>query len=158
MVKGPMPAETRRRTNAPTIPTTRLRARGRAGRVPPIPEFGITLQAAGKAWWAWAWKTSAACAWHVPDDLSVTLHRAHLEDLINGSAWQQDGRTTISTFLKLAMDLDRRLGLDPHSRQEKRWKIEQDADDKPKPLPKGEHAVTDIEAKRAERERIAQGG
>lgn len=78
MPRGPAPSKKKRRTNAPTIPTTELDASGRKGRPPKAPE-AYNLQKAGAAWWKWAWGTPQACAWN-PGDLYVIARRAQLED------------------------------------------------------------------------------
>ncbi len=78
MPRGPAPSKKKRRTNAPTIPTTELDASGRKGRPPKVPE-AYNLQKAGKAWWKWAWGTPQAMAWN-PGDLYVLARRAQLED------------------------------------------------------------------------------
>ena len=53
---GPLPTDDKRRRNAPTIPTTKLPAAGRKGRVPKVPP-AYTLGDAGAAWWKWAWRS-----------------------------------------------------------------------------------------------------
>lgn len=78
MARGPLPAKQKRRTNAPTIPTTELPAGGRKGRPPKAPE-AYNLRKAGRAWWKWAWATPQAAAWS-PGDLYVIARRASLED------------------------------------------------------------------------------
>src|SRR4051812_30418000 len=75
---GPVPQPTRRRTNAPTIPTTNLPPAGRSGPVPKLPAW-VTLEAAGSAWWAWAWKSPQAAAWNKGHE-PVVARRAALED------------------------------------------------------------------------------
>lgn len=76
--RGPLPGKNTRRRNAPTVPTTRLPASGRSGRVPAIPG-SYDLQTAGKAWWKWAWKLPQAAAWDT-GALYVVARRASLED------------------------------------------------------------------------------
>lgn len=75
---GPLPQKNRRRRNAPTIPTTSLPAGGYGGPYPRLPR-GVELGAAGKAWWAWAWRTPQAAAWS-PGDHYALARRAALED------------------------------------------------------------------------------
>src|SRR5689334_13677132 len=81
---GPLPNPERRRRNAPTIPTTKLPAGGRPGRAPKPPGW-LELDRAGKAWWAWAWKTPQAAAWSVGDEPMVA-RRAALEDELKTTA------------------------------------------------------------------------
>ena len=75
---GPLPTGNARRTNAPTIPTTKLPASGRKGR-PPSPPEGYNLGEAGRSWWKWAWGTPQACAWDAGARYTVA-RRARLED------------------------------------------------------------------------------
>lgn len=75
---GPLPNASKRRTNAPTIPTTKLPAGGRKGR-PPNPPQGYNLGEAGRLWWKWAWGTPQACAWDAGARYTVA-RRAQLED------------------------------------------------------------------------------
>ena len=77
---GPLPkaADQRRRRNAPTIPTTKLPASGRAGAPPESP---YELAEAGAAWWDWAWHTPQAAAWSA-GDLYVIARRASFEDYL----------------------------------------------------------------------------
>lgn len=78
MARGPLPSPNSRRRNAPTIPTTLLPAAGRKGRVPSVPKT-YTLNAAGRAWWNWAWKLPQAEKWD-PGALYMIARRAQLED------------------------------------------------------------------------------
>lgn len=80
MAPGPLPKDPdqRVRRNEPTIPTTKLPAGGFTGRRPSVPK-AYSLAAAGKAWWAWAWKTPQAAAWS-PGDTYLIARRAQLED------------------------------------------------------------------------------
>ena len=78
MPPGPLPGANTRRTNSPTIPTTRLPAGGRKGR-PPNPPEGYNLAEAGRNWWKWAWGTPQACAWD-PGAKYAVARRARLED------------------------------------------------------------------------------
>lgn len=78
MPRGPLPKATRRRTNAPTIPTSVLPAEGLSRPAPAVPKtykFGT----AAKAWWKWAWSTPQAAAWS-DGDLYALARRASLED------------------------------------------------------------------------------
>ena len=74
----PKPADQRARRNAPTIPTTNLPASGFSGAIPKLPAW-IELDAAGKGWWAWAWRTPQAAAWSAGDTV-IIARRAALED------------------------------------------------------------------------------
>src|SRR5687768_7619732 len=74
----PEPEETRRRRNAPTIPTTELPLAGRTEDPPDVPDTYV-LRAAGVAWWEWAWRLPQACAWD-GGALYVAARRAQLED------------------------------------------------------------------------------
>ena len=76
MARGPLPKPGARRRNAPTIPTTSLKADGRGV---PAPDSPYALGEAGAAWWEWAWALPQACAW---DDgaLYAVARRAQLED------------------------------------------------------------------------------
>src|SRR3954454_2845123 len=78
---GPVPkqVEQRRRRNAPTFPTTRLPVSGRRDDVPAVPS-SVKLRNAGRAWWAWAWKTPQAAAWNAGNVWTVA-RRAQLEDV-----------------------------------------------------------------------------
>ncbi len=133
----PKPAATRRRRNAPTIPTTNLPAGGFTGRSPRCP---YTLGDAGKGWWKWAWRTPSAAAWG-PGDTFAIARRATLEDDLAAlplppinSAEDLDLFKAISTARtrtqRLAGDLDKRLGLDPKAIPELRWSL---VEDEPKP-------------------------
>ena len=75
---GPLPDPNARRRNAPTIPTTNLPASGRHGPVPKVPKW-VELGAAGKGWWAWAWKTPQAAGWS-DGNIPMVAQRASLED------------------------------------------------------------------------------
>lgn len=140
---GPLPQATRRRTNAATIPTTHLPASGRKGRAPGVPPF-VTLGKAGRAWWAWAWRTPQACAWAVGME-SVAARRASLEDdlaalaSVDGLDFSDLGeradevRATVARVASLATgrlailrevrELDDRLGLTPKAMAALRWSI-----------------------------------
>lgn len=142
---GPLPEPNRRRRNAPTIPTTKLPAAGRAGRVPSAPSW-CELAKAGKAWWAWAWKTPQAAAWSVGDEPMIA-RRAALEDDLAALAAvesldladvleQDDARRLRDVITRLAAlatgrlqimremrELDDRLGLTPKGLAALRWTI-----------------------------------
>lgn len=109
----PLPQPTRRRTNAPTIPTTTLvRRRGRAPRVP----AHVTLGPAGRAWWRWAWSTPSASQWDESADVVVVARRAMLEDRL------ADPDAGAALFGQ-ATQLDDRLGLTPKARAQLRWRV-----------------------------------
>ena len=115
--RGPLPSPNARRTNAPTIPTTNLPASGRKGRAPALPSW-VKLGAAGKAFWAWAWKTPQACAWGVGvGQEPVVARRAALEDIL---ARSEDAPLPL---MKEMRELDDRLGLTPKGLEALRWKI-----------------------------------
>lgn len=78
MPRGPAPSKKKRRSNAPTIPTTELDVRGRKGRPPKVPD-AYNLQKAGREWWKWAWSTPQALAWDA-GALYAIARRAQLED------------------------------------------------------------------------------
>lgn len=78
MPRGPAPSPNARRRNAPTIPTTLLPKAGRKGRAPALPAT-YTLNAAGRAWWNWAWKLPQAEQWD-RGALYAIARRAQLED------------------------------------------------------------------------------
>lgn len=123
---GPLPQQTRRRSNAPTIPTTNLPCRGRSG---PVPRSPIKLGSAGQAWWKRAWKTPQAAAWDAgnPDFIA---RRAHLEDTL---VTAEDTKTELAVLREMR-ERDDRLGLTPKGRLALRWSIVDDspeADEKP---------------------------
>lgn len=154
MPRGPLPKpeQTRRRTNAPVIPTTSLPVSGRPGRAPALPP-GATLGKVGKAYWAWAWKTPQAMAWS-PGHEPVVARRASLEDdlaalnnvrglnleehmddpdlaervqgMIKRLAALSSGRLQL---VKEMRELDDRLGLTPKSMAQLRWTITADPGD-----------------------------
>jgi len=119
---GPLPNATRRRRNAPTIPTTVLPVGGRKGRAPKLPPFA-RLGDAGRAWWLWAWHTPQAAAW-APGHEGVVARRASLEDALAES----DGAPL--ALLREVRELDDRLGLTPKAMAQLRWTIGE-ADEKP---------------------------
>ena len=75
---GPLPAENKRRRNAPTVPTTKLPVGGRTAPTPRPPTWA-KLGKVGRAWWKWAWSTPQACAW-APGHEAMIARRASLED------------------------------------------------------------------------------
>ena len=142
-ISGALPQPSRRRRNEPKIPTTLLPAEGYDG---PVPTCPYRLGTEGRKWWRWAWRTPSAAAWGPGDTYSVA-RRAQCEDdlaaleLPNvdlaeyldiddscaldrlGDMMRRlraiaGGRVGI---LKLAGDLDKRLGLDPKALLELRW-------------------------------------
>jgi len=142
--RGPLPDPKHHRRHAPTIPTTKLPARGRSGPAPRIPKGA--LGAAGTAWWKWAWATPQAAAWD-PGAFSVLLRRAALEDdlatsgRVEGldflevleSETQAEVRRAVSRLASLATgrlgimremrELDDRLGLTPKAMAQLRWTV-----------------------------------
>jgi hypothetical protein len=78
MPRGPAPSKKKRRSNAPTIPSTELDVAGRKGRPPAVPK-AYNLRKAGVEWWKWAWGTPQALAWD-KGALYVIARRAQLED------------------------------------------------------------------------------
>lgn len=147
---GPLPDPNARRRNAPTIPTTNLPASGRHGPVPKVPKW-VELGAAGKGWWAWAWKTPQAAGWS-DGNIPMVAQRASLEDDLASLA-EVEGldfadvdptgntaelRRTVQrvaalatgklAILKECRELDDRLGLTPKGMAALRWTI---VDDKP---------------------------
>lgn len=169
MPRGPLPNPDRRRTNAPTIPTTHLPSTGRSGPVPRPPSW-VNLDKAGKGWWAWAWKTPQAAGWSV-GDLAMIARRAGLEDdlsyladvkgldalaalgmddselvrLVRGLAPLATGKLQI---LREMRELDDRLGLTPKGMAQLRWKI---VDTEPESKPAGSSitAVANLDDRRA---------
>lgn len=145
---GPAPDPNSRRRNAPTIPTTNLPAGGRPGRAPKPPAW-VELGAAGKAWWAWAWKTPQAAAWSSGHEVFIA-RRASLEDdlaVISDveplnllDALQEETQAAVKQLLgrlsalavgklqiaKEMRELDDRLGLNPKAMAALRWKIVED--------------------------------
>lgn len=141
----PLPEPNRRRRNAPTIPTTKLPAAGRAGPAPRPPRTA-GLGPAGKAWWRWAWGTPQAAAWDA-GAAQVILRRASLEDDLAalgavegldfldvlGAERAAEVKTAIARLAALASgrlavmremrELDDRLGLTPKALAQLRWTI-----------------------------------
>lgn len=143
---GPLPATTRRRTNAPTIPTTVLPAAGFEGTVPDVPP-GAELGTVGRLWWDWAWETPQAAGWS-PGHEAMVARRASLEDdldalervkgldfldvldaeeaaaakaAISRIAASATGRLQI---LREMREMDDRLGLTPKGMAALRWTID----------------------------------
>ena len=147
----PLPEPNRRRRNAPTIPTTKLPATGRAGPAPRLPKTA-DLGLAGKAWWKWAWSTPQAAAWDA-GAVQVVLRRARLEDALAAveavelgeppteegevAVWLLAVQALVQTLKGLAAgalavqremrELDDRLGLSPKAMAQLRWTIVDDA-------------------------------
>lgn len=158
-MRGPLPQSSRRRTNAPVIPTTRLPAAGREGDPPKLPPT-TPLGRAGKAWWRWAWATPQAAAWPLGHE-GVVARRASLEDdlaaleQVEGLDFDDLGpradqvRATVSRVAALATgrlqivkemrELDDRLGLTPKAMAQLRWSIATEAQPA---VPSGENVVT----------------
>lgn len=147
---GPLPNPQRRRTNAPTIPTTNLPAGGRHAPAPKVPRW-VKLGKSGRAWWAWAWRTPQAAAWAAGHEVFVA-RRASLEDdlsaledirgldfdvLLGASA--SEARQAVArvaalatsrlSVLKEMRELDDRLGLSPKGMAALRWQVVADAPD-----------------------------
>lgn len=154
---GPLPNPQRRRTNAPTIPTTTLPAEGRSDPPPKIPAY-VKLGKTGRAWWRWAWSTPQAAAWALGHEGTVA-RRAALEDdlgaleqvegldftdLIGDETLAGDVRAAVQRVAALATgrlqimkemrELDDRLGLTPKAMAALRWSIAApSAEEKPGP-------------------------
>lgn len=120
---GPLPKQTRRRRNAPTIPTTSLPASGRKGPVPDPPSW-LHLRTAGRAWWDWAWKSPQAAAWSPEAHGPMVAHRAKLEDDLAAAVDVKDAMA-VTTKITAADD---RLGLSPKSMAQLRWTIVDDSE------------------------------
>lgn len=157
---GPLPNPNRRRRNAPTIPTTKLPARGRKGRAPKVPA-AYKLNKAGRAWWAWAWKLPQAAAWDA-GALYALARRAQLEDdLVALEIWEScdlaellgvgDNREATKRLeyllrklkamaggrvglMREMRELDNRFGLNPKGMADLRWQIEAE-EEQQKPTP-----------------------
>ena len=143
-MRGPLPQQSRRRTNAPTFPTTQLPAAGRSDpppKLPPSPKLGK----AGRAWWRWAWSTPQAAAWALGHE-GMVARRASLEDDIAAleavrgvdfddlfGADAAELRHVVQRVAALATgrlqlmremrELDDRLGLTPKAMAQLRWTI-----------------------------------
>lgn len=169
---GPLPQPTRRRRNAPTIPTTTLPATGRPGPAPRLPK-SVELAAAGAAWWRWAWRTPQAAAWST-GDLYAVARRAQLEDDlaalrdVEGLDWDELGQVidewqqfkavarSLASLVggKLAIirevrELEDRLGLTPKAMAQLRWTIKAETG----VADKGSAGDDEVAQRRAERER-----
>lgn len=107
------PDHQRIRRAEPEIPWTDLPASGRPGRAPALPKWA-TLDATGKAWWAWAWKLPESTQWH-DAQLPQVIRRANLEGL-----WQS---TEDVRLLAEIRQLEAILGMTPKARRELRWRI-----------------------------------
>lgn len=163
---GPLPNPERRRRNAPTIPTTKLPAGGRAGRAPKVPTW-VELGKAGRAWWGWAWKTPQAAAWSAGDEPMIGRRAALEDDLaalhkvegldfadVLGAERAADVRDAISRVAALATgrlaimremrELDDRLGLTPKGLAALRWTIVAD----PKPATDAPSSVPRLDERR----------
>ena len=142
---GPLPDPNRKRTNAPTIPTTDLPVSGRKGPAPKVPRWCL-LGKAGSAWWRWAWSTPQAAAWDagaVPavarrasleDDLAAVAdvqsldllevleaeHLAEVRKIVTRLAGLVSGRLQV---LREMRELDDRLGLTPKALAALRYRI-----------------------------------
>ncbi len=175
MARGPLPNKEKRRTNAPTIPTTELPVAGRKGRPPKAPE-SYKLGKAGAAWWRWAWGTPQAMAWN-PGDLYVLARRASLEDdlSIQDSAFEasdfadmlgrdEDELTRELEFIvgrlasmaggrgpviKEMRELDKILGLTPKGLSDLRWEIVDDTAKEEAPAPRPPAKTADRKARLA---------
>lgn len=156
---GPLPDPNRRRRNAPTIPTTKLAASGRATRAPRPPK-GYDFGERARAWWAWAWKLPQALAWS-DGDLYALARRAQLEDDLRALEYEGFGpppdcsdemveyldhvkhvveRLKAMAAAKLAVikearELDDRFGLTPKGFAALRWTIVEDASAEAVPAP-----------------------
>ena len=143
---GPLPQPTRRRRNAPTIPTTMLPAAGRTDPAPRLPGY-VKLGKAGRAWWKWAWSTPQAAAWALGHE-GVVARRASLEDDLDALARvdgfdfdglidDPDAALTVKmivqrlaglaagrlSLVREMRELDDRLGLTPKAMAALRWTI-----------------------------------
>lgn len=117
MPRGPLPSPTRRRTNAPTIPTTVLPAAGRKGSIPKVPAH-VVLGDAGRAWWRWAWRTPQAAGWDA-GALMAVARRAWLEDQLAAVSADKAG-----ALAGQMLRLDHQFGLTPKAMADLRWTIE----------------------------------
>lgn len=146
MPRGPLPSPTKRRRNAPAIPTTNLPAGGRKGPIPRVPKW-VSLGPSGSAWWRWAWRTPQAAGWTPEGHLATVANRATLEDDLAALAsvesldeWEvlatEDMREVKAVIGRLASlvtgrlailkemrELDKVLGLTPKGMADLRWTI-----------------------------------
>lgn len=152
-MSGPLPSRSRRRRNAPTIPTTELPASGRKGRIPKPPAW-VELGDAGAAYWVEAWRSPQSAAWGVgqgfeplvarramlEDDLAALERCEEIDGLLEAIAddhARQAVRALIGHLLSLAtgrlaivgkmLDIEDRLGLTPKAREQLRWTVVDDA-------------------------------
>jgi hypothetical protein len=148
-VRGQLPKPNRRRTNAPTIPTTRLPAGGRTAPAPKLPHKA-KLGEHGKAWWRWAWQTPQAAGWplgmegaiarraSLEDDLAALeavegldfLHilgkkEGEMQAAVKRVAALASGRLMLMREMR---ELDDRLGLTPKAMAMLRWTISDDGE------------------------------
>lgn len=144
---GPLPKPSRRRRNAPVVPTTTLVSGGRTDPAPEVPEWSH-LGDAGQAWWAWAWATPQALAWGTAVGMeSWVARRASLEDdlsaieSVDGLDWLEladaenarDFRDVVGrvaamvtgrlSIMREMREMDDRLGLSPKGMAQLRWTI-----------------------------------
>ena len=111
---GPAPSADRQNRPGRDLAWTDLPASGRPGRAPALPK-GVTLDAAGKAWWADAWKTPSATQWADAAKARLVARRARVEDALADE---------LSVgLLAVARHLEHMLGLTPKSRKELRWRV-----------------------------------
>lgn len=168
---GPLPAENKRRRNAPTVPTTKLPVGGRTEPTPRPPSWS-KLGKVGRAWWKWAWSTPQACAWapgheamiarraSLEDDLAAigTVNSLELSELLDAQA---EGGVELKALLqrlaalatgRLAIcremrELDDRLGLTPKGMAALRWTVVDDGSTQSAPAAPPE-GVADLTSRR----------
>jgi hypothetical protein len=163
----PKPAEKRRRTNQPAIPTRALPAGGFAGPYPRIPK-GVELGDAGRIWWRWAWRTPQAAAWdagtHVAlarrasledDDAALRrvagldvsgvldlVHDEEVEQAVRDLEWLVRNLTHLAggrlAIAQKMLDLDRQFGLTTRSFHDLRFEIVAEEEPKAQPAPTGD--------------------
>ena len=143
---GPLPQETRRRRNAPTIPTTNLPAGGCDLEPPAVPDW-VRLGERGRAWWDWAWSTPQAAAWSPEAHAPTVAQRALLEDDLFSAEHNEDPIRARAAVIAKITTLEDRLGLSPKSMAQLRWKIVED-DKKPAAEPKGDNVIVSDRWKR----------
>ncbi|WP_171110619.1 MULTISPECIES: hypothetical protein [unclassified Streptomyces] len=169
---GPLPAENKRRRNAPTVPTTKLPVGGRTAPTPRPPTWA-KLGKVGRAWWKWAWSTPQACAW-APGHEAMIARRASLEDdlaalgtvnslelselldadaaganelkgLLQRLAALASGRLAICREMR---ELDDRLGLTPKGMAALRWTVVDDGTAQTAPAATPPEGVADLTSRR----------
>lgn len=147
MPRGPLPDPHAVRRNAETIPTTELPVTGRTGPIPKVPTWAPKLGKAGRAWWAWAWRTPQACAWGpaeidtvarraaLVDDLAVlSAPRGVVLDMLEDDELRQIFRSLTalaggkSTVLQRMSDCDKQLGFGAKNLADLRWKVTADSE------------------------------